>query len=372
MTGPTPKSSIRAIRPYVPGKAKAAGFSRPLKLSANENALGSSPAARAAYLEAAASLNLYPDPNASALREALAAKHGLDAGRIVFGAGSDELFSLACQAYLNPGDNVVQPQFAFAAWAIAARAAGAEVKASPERDYVLDVDALLSAIDARTRIVFVANPANPTGTSVAFAEVRRLHAALPANVLLVLDGAYAEYGEGGPSFVDDLALAHGAGNVLVTRTFSKLYGLAALRIGWGYAAPDVAETLNRIRLPFNASTPAQMAALAALADDEFVAKSVAHAVAGRRQIAGFFEENGLRPIPSSANFVTAIAPAGASLSAAALERGLAEQGVLVRWLGSYGAPDAIRVTVGDADGMNRFMQAFAQLIGGEAGSGARA
>lgn len=366
MKGPEPKSSIRLISPYAPGKAKAAGFSRPVKLSANENALGSSPAARAAYLEAAASLNLYPDPNASALREALAAKHGLDPDRIVFGNGSDELFALACQAYLDPGDNIVQPQFAFAAWAIAARASGGDVRTAPEREYVLDVDALLSAVDARTRVVFVANPANPTGTSVPFAEIRRLHAALPARVLLVLDGAYAEYGEGGPNFADDLALAHDAENVLVTRTFSKLYGLAALRIGWGYAALDVAQTLNRIRLPFNVSTPAQAAALAALADEAFVATSVAHAVAGRARLAAFLAEHGLRPIPSTANFVTAIVPADARLSAAALERGLAERGVLVRWLGNYGAPDAIRVTVGDAEGVSCFKRALAQLMGGRA------
>jgi histidinol-phosphate aminotransferase len=367
MSGPAPKTSIQAIKPYTPGKAKAAGFSQPVKLSANENALGSSPAARAAYLEAAASLNLYPDPTAAALREALAAKHGIEAWSIVFGNGSDELFSLACQAYLDAGDNIVQPQFAFAAWAIAARAAGGAVKSVPERDYTVDVDAMLTAVDARTRIVFIANPANPTGTCLPFGEIERLHAGLPPHVLLVLDGAYAEFGPGGPRFVGDLALARRAQNVLATRTFSKLHGLAALRIGWGCAAPGIAETLNRIRLPFNASTPAQMAACAALGDDGFVETSVAHAVTGRVELAAFLAGHGLRPIPSAANFVTAVVPEGAPLSAAALERGLAEQGVLARWLGSYAMPDAIRVTVGDAEGMRRFKRAFAQVMCSEAG-----
>ncbi|HRP10012.1 MAG TPA: aminotransferase class I/II-fold pyridoxal phosphate-dependent enzyme, partial [Terricaulis sp.] len=191
MSGPIAKPSIAAIHPYVAGKAKVEGFTAPIKLSANENALGCSPAARAAFLEGAASLHRYADPYVGALREALAAKHGLEPARIVFGAGSDEVFSLACQTYLNPGDAMVQPAYAFAAWAIAARAAGAEVISAPEQSYTINVDALLAAVTPRTRMLFVANPASPTGTRVPFSEIKRLHAGLPAHVLLVLDGAYA-------------------------------------------------------------------------------------------------------------------------------------------------------------------------------------
>lgn len=358
MTGPAPKPSILAIRPYVPGKAKAVGFDRPLKLSANENALGCSPAARAAYVEAAASLNLYPDPNATALRDAIAARHDLDPARILFGTGSDELFSLACQAYVSPGDSIVQPHYAFAAWAIAARAAGGEVKSAPERNFTVDVDAMLAEVDARTRVVFVANPANPTGTSIPFSEIRRLHAGLPENVLLVLDGAYAEFARDLPGFADGLELARTAPNVLATRTFSKLYGLASLRLGWGYASREVADTLNRIRLPFNASTPAQAAALASLDDHAFVEASIKLADRGRPELSALFSEEGFEAIPSSANFVTLRVPKAHPLSARDIERGLAERGVLVRWLGNYDLPDALRVTVGDAPGMERFTQAF--------------
>lgn len=356
MSGPQPKRAILEITPYVPGKAKAEGFIAPLKLSANENALGCSPAALAAYREAAATLHAYPDPGATALRDAIAAKYDLDPARIIFGTGSDELFSLACQAYLSPGESMVQPQFAFAAWAIAARAAGAVVRSAPERDYAVDVDAMLAAVDETTRVMFVANPANPTGTRIPYAEIRRLHAALPDHVLLVLDGAYAEFADGLEDFEDGLALARSAPNVLVTRTFSKLYGLAALRIGWGYAAAPVADTLNRIRLPFNAATPAQAAALAALGDDAFLAASVAAAVRGRALLDGWLRERGFTTLPSSANFVTALVPA--DRDAREIEKSLARQGVLVRWLGNYGLPNALRITAGDDASMLRFRDAL--------------
>lgn len=363
MSVPIPKPSILDIKPYVPGKAKAAGFSAPIKLSANENALGCSPAARAAYLRAAAEIHRYPDPNATELREAIAAKYDLDPGRIIFGTGSDELFSLACQAYIGGGDNMVQPHYAFAAWAIAGRAAGGEVKSAPERNFHVDVDAMLAAVDARTKVVFVANPANPTGSCIPFAEIERLHAGLPEHVLLVLDGAYEEFALDVPGFAGGLALAHTAPNILVTRTFSKLHGLAALRIGWGYTSRGVADILNRIRLPFNASTPAQMAAVAALADDAFVSASLERAKEGRAELASFLEAQGLVPIESATNFVTAHATAGFTRSAAELERELAERGVLVRLLTNYDMPDALRVTVGGRHEMTRFYEAFVASIG---------
>jgi histidinol-phosphate aminotransferase len=363
MIGPAPKATILEISPYVAGRASAAGFAKPIKLSANENALGCSPAARAAYLEAAEAIHLYPDPRATALREALARKYDLDPARIIFGTGSDELFSLACQAYLSPGQAMLQPQYAFAAWAIAARASGARVVSAPEKSFTVDVDAMLAAVDAQTRVVFVANPANPTGTVLPFSEIERLHAGLPGHALLVLDCAYAEFAEGAPGYADGLALARRAENVLVTRTFSKLHGLAALRLGWGYAAQPIAEALNRIRLPFNAPTPAQAAALAALADDDFAARSIAHAVAGRAALTRFFAQHGLEPIEGAANFVTVRFGKGAPVTAAAFENGLAARGVLVRGLGNYGLPDAVRVTIGADEEMARFRAAAAEVLG---------
>lgn len=359
MTGPAPKSSILEIKAYLPGKAMAAGFAAPIKLSANENVLGCSPAARAAYVAAANGLHLYPDSKASALREALAAKHDLDAARIVLGAGSDEIFSLVCQAYLSPGHTMVQPQFAFAAWAIAARAAGARVVSAPERDYAVDVDALIAAVDAQTRIVFVANPANPTGTVIPFSEIRRLHAALPEHVVLVLDAAYAEFAEGVGDYEDGLRLARAASNVVLTRTFSKLHGLASLRVGWGYASAEIVDVLNRIRLPFNTSTMGQAAAVAALTDEDFVARSLSLVRDGRPKLERILRSAGLVTVPSAANFVTALA--SSVDEAARIDRGLGARGILVRALTNYGMPNAIRVTIGDDAQMRALERALIEL-----------
>lgn len=358
MTAPRPKPTILEIEPYRPGRASVPGFERPIKLSANENALGCSPAARAAYIEAANALHLYPDPRASALRAALARKHGLDPERMVFGTGSDEIFSMACQAYLRPGEVMVQPQFAFAAWAIAARAAGAEVRSAPEKDYTVDVDAMLAAIDARTRVMFIANPANPTGTVLPHSEIVRLHAGLPSDVLLVIDGAYAEFGGGEAMF----AAFADAPNVLITRTFSKLHGLASLRIGWAYAPAAVAEALNRIRLPFNTPAPAQAAALAAHADEAFMARSVAHVLRGRTRLDRELRDIGLAPIPSAANFVTVCFPPGAALTAEQACDELAQRGILVRGLANYAMPDCLRITVGSEAEMTELRSALHSLL----------
>ncbi len=358
MRGPAPKDSILEIKPYLPGKAVAAGFATPIKLSANENALGCSPAARAVYVAAAGGLHLYPDSKAIALRDALAAKHDLDPARIVLGAGSDEIFSLVCQAYLAPGDTMVQPQYAFAAWAIAARAAGARVVSAPERDYCVDADALIDAVDARTCVVFVANPANPTGTVIPFSEIQRLHAALPEHVLFVLDAAYAEFAEGIGDYQDGLRLARTAPNVVLTRTFSKLHGLASLRVGWGYASAAVVDVLNRIRLPFNTSTMGQAAAVAALADEDFVMRSLSLVNDGRPRLERLLRNAGLATLPSAANFVTALASNVAEASR--IDRGLAERGILVRALSNYGMPNAIRVTIGDDEQLSALERALAE------------
>lgn len=362
MSGPIAKATIAEIEPYKAGKAKAAGFDKPIKISANENALACSPAASEAYRALGDALHVYPDPQANALREVLAQKHGLEPSQLIFGAGSDEIFSMAAQAYLNPGDEMVQPQFAFAAWAIAARAAGAAVISAPERDYAVDIDAMLAAMTPRARMMFVANPASPTGTLIPFAEIKRLHAALPENVLVILDGAYAEFAEGRSDFDAGFDLARNASNIIVTRTFSKLYGLAALRLGWGYANPTIIQTLNKIRLPFNASSGAQAAAIAALKDTDFAARSLAHVEAGRAQLSAFLAEIGLSPLPAFANFVTVRVPEAAPHTAAEIERALAERGILVRGLQNYAMPDCLRITMGTAAEMQSLETALRSIL----------
>jgi histidinol-phosphate aminotransferase len=362
MSGPTPRPGILDIAHYTPGKSKVAGFEHPLKLSANENAFGCSPAARAAYLTAATDLARYPDPSAGALREAIAAHFGLEPERLVFGCGSDELFVLACQAFLEPGDNVVQPAHGFAAWAIAAKACGAEVRNAPERNLTVDVDALLARVDDRTRIVFLADPANPTGTWLPFTEIDRLHAALPSRVLLLLDGAYAEYGRGLDGFSEALDLARGAANIFATRTFSKIYGLAALRVGWGYASEAVIAAMQRIRLPFNVGVPALDAAVAALADQDFVDRSIAHVARWRPVFTQALTELGLEVRPSGTNFVTVGFPDRLGLSAPEVEAGLAARGILVRGLKGYGLPDHLRITIGDDAGNERVLAAAGEIF----------
>jgi len=362
MSGPIPKPTIAAIHPYVAGKSKIAGIAQPIKLSSNENALGFSPAARAAFLASADTLHRYADSYAANLRDAIAAKHGLDPARVIFGEGSDEIFSLACQAYLNPGEAMLQPHYAFAAWAIAGRAAGAEVISAPERDYTADVDALLAALTPKTRVVFISNPASPTGTRIPFSEIKRLHAGLPENVLLVLDGAYAEYAEGEADYEPGLSLAADAPNVLATRTFSKIYGLAALRIGWAYATAPIADALNRIRLPFNVPTASQAAAIAALSDAAFVETSRAHARTGREKLARHLTQLGLIAIPPASNFVTVRTPPGFAFDAPALERALAERGILVRGLSNYAMPDALRITIGTDGEMEALYRALSDIL----------
>ncbi len=359
MNGPIPRAALAKIGLYVPGKSRAEGLARVIKLSANENALGCSPKAREAYLAAADDLFRYPDARAGALRAAVARKFDVEEDRLIFGVGSDEIFTLACQAYLDPGDNAVQPEFGFAAWKIAVAASDCEMQSAPEREYVVDVDALLAKIDARTKIVFIANPANPTGSAIPFTDVLRLHAELPPRVLLILDGAYAEFARSMPGFSDGLDLARTAPNVLMTRTFSKLHGLAGQRIGWAYGARAIIDALDRVRLPFNTSVPGQAAAIAALDDNAFVEATINHVDRERQRLVEFFESLGVRTIPSFANFVTLVFENAAR--AGAVDRRLAQRGILVRGLTNYGMPNCIRVTVGTAGETAIFREEFARV-----------
>ena len=321
------------------------GVANPVKLSANENILGCSPAAKEAFLEAAADLSAYPDGRGAGLRSALAKRYRLEESRIILGSGSDEIFALLSQVFLGAGDNIVQGEFGFGAYAIAARANEAEVRLAAEPGYRIDVNAMLEQVDERTSIVWIANPANPTGTIISDAEMRRLHAGLPGNVVLVIDGAYAEFVDD-PTFSDGIDLARGEANVVVTRTFSKLHGLAALRVGWAYAPEAISEAVNRIRPPFNTSIAGQVAAVAALADEDFQAKAFAHVQRWRPWLIQQLGGLGLDVAPSAANFVLVGVPKTTGSTAKAAEDFLASRGLIVRGVAGYGLPDHIRITIG--------------------------
>ena len=343
---PQPKPGILDIHAYVPGKASAEGIAEPIKLSANENPLGSSPKAHEAYATAERSLHIYPDPRATIVRTAVAERYRLEPERLIFGCGSDEVFQILNQTFLEPGDNMVQGQYGFAAFAIGAYACQAEVRRAPEPDYRIDVDELLKCVGARTRLVFLANPGNPTGTWIPFSEVRRLHDALPPSVVLVLDGAYGEFALD-PTFDDGLDLARTASNVVVTHTFSKLHGLAGLRIGWGYAPMEIAQACDRIRLPFNTSIPAQRAAVAALADEDFQRATLALTETWRPWLTQQLGGLGLEVVgPSAANFVLIGFPKTPGRTAADADAFLSARGLLVRAVALYGLPDHLRLTIG--------------------------
>lgn len=351
MTGPVPKPWIDAISPYVPGRSSDDSGRKLIKLSANENPLGTSAAAVDAFLRGRDSLGLYPDPGATILREALAAKYDLDPARVIYGTGSDEVLHLATGAFAGLGDEVLYVRYGFSVYPIAARRVGAEPIEADDRDYATDIDALLARVNDKTRVIFIANPNNPTGTYSGRDEIMRLHAAIPSDCLLVIDQAYAEYLE--PEEDDGaLALACEAPNVLITRTFSKIYGLAAERIGWGYGPAPVIAAMHKIRAPFNVTTAGQIAAVAALQDDDFVDHSRAHNRDGLK----WFEAEiaalgnfGLRAVPSRANFSLVLFEG--KLTAEVAYKSLMDNGYIVRWLPGQGLPHGLRITIGKPEHM---------------------
>ncbi len=346
MTGPVPNSWISAIQAYVPGSAGDAA-SKPVKLSSNENPWGASPKALAA-LARATGVHRYPDSAAVALREKIAALHGLDPARVVCGTGSDEILQLLPLIYCKPGDSVVHVRHGFMVYPIAARRAGAEPLAAPDVGYTADVDALLATVRSDTRVVYLANPNNPTGTMIPAGEVARLHAGLRDDIVLVLDQAYAEYLEA-PDPDGGLALARSAPNVVVTRTFSKIYGLGGLRVGWATGPAAIIDELNRVRAPFPIGVPALAAAEAALADQDFVADCRARNRAQRQVLTDAvvrLGNKGLVAVPSEANFVLVACPPEGPLAAEALYQGLVGRGYITRWLPGQGLPNAIRISVG--------------------------
>ena len=361
MNAPIAKPWINAINAYTPGKATSDDGRVLIKLSANENPLGCSPDATAAMAEARLTLARYPDPASNALREALGAHYELESDQIVCGTGSDELLNLIAMGYAGAGDDIIYVRYGFSVYDIAARKCAANVVVAPDRDYGTDVDALLALVTDRTRVVFVANPNNPTGTYLDDGEMQRLHAGLPADCVLVLDQAYGEYldDDGPASF--DLARQHE--NVLITRTFSKIYGLAAERIGWCFGQPELIATLNRIRAPFNVTAAGQAAAIAALGDAEFVANSRKHNAEWREWMASEFaalSNHGLKVVPSWANFLMVMFDGKCSAENA--YKALMDAGYIVRWLPGQGLGSGLRITIGTEDENRGLTSALRKIL----------
>jgi histidinol-phosphate aminotransferase len=359
---PLPRPGVLAIEAYVPGKSGAPGAAKVYKLSSNETPLGPSPKAVEAVRTLAGELELYPDGAAARLREAIAQKYGLDPARIVCGAGSDELLSLVTQAYVGPGDEGVFTTHGFLLYKIAILAAGGTPVVAEERDLTADVDAILAKVTPRTKIVFLANPNNPTGTYLPFNEVKRLHAGLPPQVLLVLDAAYAEYVRRN-DYASGLELVATSENVVMTRTFSKIYGLAGLRLGWMVAPAEVVDAVNRIRGPFNVNAPALAAGAAAIADDAHVAAAVAHNEEWLAWLSREISALGLEVTPSVGNFVLIHFPVEPGRTARDADAFLTRRGLVLRGVGAYGLPNALRMTIGDAEANRLVVEALAEFLG---------
>lgn len=360
-TRPVPRAGVLDIEAYIPGKSAAPAGVRLVKLSSNETPLGPSPQAIAAFRSAADRLELYPDGSASKLREAIAAKFGLDAGRLICGSGSDELLSLVTNAYLGPGDEGVYSEHGFLVYPIAIRAAGGRPVSVPEKNLTADVDAMLAAVSPRTKIVYLANPNNPTGTYLPFDEVKRLHAGLPSSVLLVLDAAYAEYVRRN-DYASGLELVATSDNVVMTRTFSKIYGLANLRLGWMYGPAHVVDALNRIRGPFNVNGPALEAGVAAIRDDGHVAMSVEHNERWLPWLTAELGRIGLDVTPSVGNFLLIGFPREKGRTAPEADAYLTSKGLILRRMEAYGLGHALRLTIGDEAANRAVVAALAEFM----------
>jgi histidinol-phosphate aminotransferase len=359
---PQPRPGVLDIAPYVPGKSKAPGVARVFKLSSNESPLGPSPKAVAAYQAAAARLQDYPDGDVTELRAAIGRAFGLDPARILCGAGSDDLLNLLAHAYLRDGDEVIYSAHGFLMYPIYALGHGAKPIAVPEKDYTADVDAMLAAVTPRTRIVFLANPNNPTGTYVPFDAIKRLQRKLPPHVILVLDAAYAEYVQRN-DYEAGIELVATCENVVMCRTYSKVHGLAAVRLGWMYGPAHIVDALNRVRNPFNVNTPAMKAGIAAIEDTAHVQNSVAH---NARWLAWLTQEIGrlgLKVTPSVANFVLIHFPESKGRTAADADAFLTKRGLILRRVSGYGLPNALRLTVGTEEANHLVVAALKDFVG---------
>ena len=359
---PQPRPGVLDISPYVPGKSGAPGVAKVFKLSSNETPLGPSPKAIAAYNEIGKHLEDYPDGSASALREAIGASLGLDPARIVCGAGSDDLLNLIARAYLKDGDEAIHATHGFLVYPIATLGAGAKPVVAPETDYTANVDHLLAAVTPRTKVVFLANPNNPTGTYIPFDEVKRLHRGLPENVLLVLDAAYAEYVERN-DYESGIELVATSENVVMCRTFSKIYGLAALRLGWLYGPAHVVDAINRVRGPFNVNAPAIAAGAAAIRDTAHVERARAHNTQWLAWLTDEIRELGLKVTPSVANFLLIHFPETPGKTAKEADAFLTKRGLILRGVAGYKLPNALRMTVGSEEANRLVVAALREFLG---------
>ena len=344
---------IMQIALYQGGQSKIEGVADVVKLSSNENPFGPSDKAKEAFARCAHQLHRYPSTDHLSLRTAIAEVHGLDAGKIICGVGSDEIITFLCQAYAGPGDEVIHTEHGFSMYRISTLAAGATPVEVPEVDRTVDVDAILAACTERTKLVFIANPANPTGTFVTGDEITRLADGLPAHTILVLDGAYAEYVDG---FDGGAAMVEARENVVMTRTFSKVYGLGGLRIGWGYGPQAIIDVLNRVRGPFNLSDAQLDTAEAALRDREYLEKCLSENARLRVWLSEALAEVGVPSDVSYTNFI--LARFQSPDEADACDAYLKQNGLIVRRVAGYKLPDCLRITVGDEASCRRIVHAI--------------
>ncbi|MGE4481006.1 histidinol-phosphate transaminase [Acidocella sp.] len=361
MNKPVARAEIFSVASYVGGESKLAGFETPIKLSSNEGAFGPPPGAVKAIAQAASCMHRYPDGGSAKLREAIGAKFGLDPARIVCTNGSDEVIALLIQSYGGPGTELIMSAHGFAIYEIAGKLAGCKILKAAERDLTTDVDAILALVSPATRMVFIANPNNPTGTALAQGEVERLRANLPEDVLLVLDAAYAEYVER-PDYDAGVKLVNAGENAVMTRTFSKIFGMGGARLGWCYAPASVVDVLNRARPPFNVNGFAAAAGIAALAEPGWIESSRAHNSAERRRLSERLAQNGLKVVPSEANFI--LVDFTTAERAGAADAHLRRHGIIARQVKSYGLPQCLRITIGTAAECNRVAEALAEFCHG--------
>jgi histidinol-phosphate aminotransferase len=355
---PQPNAGILNIEAYVPGKSSAKG-TKLHKLSSNESPIGASPKAVEAFKAASDKLALYPDGSATALREAIAARFGLKSSHIVCGSGSDEVLQLLAHAYLSEGDEAIYSQYGFMVYPIVIASNGAKAIVAPEKNHVADVDAILKLVTPKTKMVFLANPNNPTGTYLPFAEVKRLHAGLPQHVLLVLDAAYAEFVRNN-DYESGIALVSASENVVMTRTFSKIHGLAALRLGWCYAPAHIADVLNRIRGPFNVSSGAIAAGVAAINDHAFVDQAIEHNTKWLSWLTTEIEKLGLKVTPSVGNFV--LVHFDGKKTAPEADAFLQDHGIIVRRMDGYKMPTALRISIGTEEATRDLVAALKAFL----------
>lgn len=355
MNKPIARPEIFSVSPYVGGEAKLPGYESPLKLSSNEGAFGPPPSAVQALNEAATQMHRYPDGSSRKLREALGARFGLNPANILCGNGSDEILAMLIQSYGGPGTELIMSEFGFAMYEISGKLCGCTVLKAPEKNLTTDVDAILALVSPRTRLVLIANPNNPTGSLLPQEEVERLRAGLPEDVVLVLDAAYAEYVES-PAYDAGVKLVDAGCNTVMTRTFSKIFGLGGMRLGWCYAPTEIIDVLSRVRPPFNVNYLATEAGVAALNEPDWVEKSRTHNSTERRRLADRLRQSGLNIYPSSGNFL--LVDFGRPARAEAADAHLRQSGIIVRAMKSYNLAHCLRITIGTAEECNRVAEAL--------------